>query len=143
MQVPLYSTGNCIQCLVITYNGIYIIWKQDKTLCCTPETNTLFSTEHVWLFSVEVSMRLLGKELPFLYSVFPWCLVQVLTCAKHLYWVLSYFHFVSQLLSVLLKSSWPNDQETTHNSTVLKEEYKRIWNITEKKIWILCDYELF
>ena len=41
----LYSTGNYIQYLVITYNGkeseIYIYIYIIESLCCTPETNTI------------------------------------------------------------------------------------------------------
>ena len=41
----LYSTGNYIQYLVITYNGkeyekVYISICITESLCCTPETNT-------------------------------------------------------------------------------------------------------
>ena len=32
----LYSTGNYIQYLLITYNG-----KESESLCCIPETNTI------------------------------------------------------------------------------------------------------
>ena len=43
-KVLLYSTGNYIQFLVITYNGkesekVYI-YIHIYTFCCTPETNT-------------------------------------------------------------------------------------------------------
>jgi len=43
-QGPAENTGNCIQCLVITYNGkeyVYIYIWISKSLFCTPETNAV------------------------------------------------------------------------------------------------------
>ena len=41
----LYSTGNHIQYVVITCNGLWSEKEKSESLCCTPETNTILLSQ--------------------------------------------------------------------------------------------------
>ena len=75
----LYSTGNYIQYLVITYSGkesgkeyIHIYMYMTESLCCTPETNTTWQINYTSIFKIKKKKKKRNRHMRLMSASFPY-----------------------------------------------------------------------